>query len=264
MSRRKNRVPVEETGVEKKPIDDGTSKGSVDTYSSNINSTTNPLKNQEKKKEKKKDERRRTNVFATIVYPESAPADWIQIIKDTHVPTLISPLHDKDTLPDGSPKKAHYHVMQIYDGNKNFDTQVKPVFDRFGGVGREEILSQRGYARYMCHMDNPEKYQYEQAEIQELNGACYSAIVTLPTDELGMVDDMIDFIEDNDIYSFRKLLFWCKRNQREWYRVLVNNKTYVIKEYLKSRYWDLENEDKVARLTEMKYGKNADCDERED
>lgn len=52
MSRRKNRVPVEETGVEKKPIDEDTSKGSVDTYLSNINSTTNPLKNQEKKKEK--------------------------------------------------------------------------------------------------------------------------------------------------------------------------------------------------------------------
>lgn len=259
MNRRKSKK-TEET-VEKKPVDGGTSKDSVDsTYSSTINSTTKVLKNQRKKK----DERRRTNVFATIVYPESAPANWIQIVRDTHVPTLISPLHDKDVLPDGSPKKAHYHVMQIYDGNKNFETQVKPIFDRFGGVGREEILSQRGYARYMCHMDNPEKYQYEQEEVQELNGACYAAIVTLPTDEIGAVEAMIEFIEDNDIYSFRKLFMWCKDNQKDWFRLLASSKTYIIKEYLKSRYWDLENEDKVEYLTKVKSGTNTNSDERKD
>lgn len=243
MNRRKSKK-TEET-VEKKPSDVPPSEDQIDsTHSSTINSTTKMLKNQQEKK----DERRRTNVFATIVYPESAPADWIQIIKDTHVPTLISPLHDKDVLPDGSQKKAHYHVMQIYDGNKNFETQIKPIFDRFGGVGREEILSQRGYARYMCHMDNPEKYQYQQEEVQELNGACYSAIVTLPTDELGALEDMLDFIEDNDIYSFRKFLVWCKGNNKEWFRLLANSKTYIIKEYLKSRYWDLENEERVEQL----------------
>lgn len=247
-----------ENEVEKKPSGGGTSEDSIDsTHSSTINSTTKMLKNQQEKK----DERRRTNVFATIVYPESAPADWIQIIKDTHVPTLISPLHDKDVLPDGSQKKAHYHVMQIYDGNKNFETQIKPIFDRFGGVGREEILSQRGYARYMCHMDNPEKYQYQQEEVQELNGACYSAIVTLPTDELGALEDMLDFIEDNDIYSFRKFLMWCKGNNKEWFRLLANSKTYIIKEYLKSRYWDLENEERVEQLKACRYKDNKDLQE---
>lgn len=257
MNRRKSKKTEEVEVAEKKPSDGGTSKDSdSSTNSSTINSTTNVLKNQQKKK----DERRRTNVFATIVYPESAPADWIQIIKDTHVPTLISPLHDKDILPDGSPKKAHYHVMQIYDGNKNFETQVKPVFDRFGGVGREEILSQRGYARYMCHMDNPEKYQYEQEEVQEINGACYSATISLPTDELGMVDDMLCFIEDNDIYSFRKFLFWCKDNQKEWFRVLVSSKTYIIKEYLKSRYWDLTNEDELEHMLQMRYERLNDAE----
>lgn len=246
-----------ENEVEKKPSDGGTSEDQIDSTNSTINSTTKVLKNQHKKK----DERRRTNVFATIVYPESAPADWIQIIKDTHVSTLISPLHDKDVLPDGSQKKAHYHVMQIYDGNKNFETQIKPIFDRFGGVGREEILSQRGYARYMCHMDNPEKYQYQQEEVQELNGACYSAIVTLPTDELGALEDMLDFIEDNDIYSFRKFLMWCKGNNKEWFRLLANSKTYIIKEYLKSRYWDLENEERVEQLKAYRYKDNKDLQE---
>lgn len=239
MSRKKSKT------VEKKPIDGGTSKDSIDSHSLTINSTTNMLKNQHGKSN-------RTKVFATIVYPDSAPADWKEIVKDTHIPSFISPLHDKDKDPDGNQKKPHYHVMLIFDGLKNFETQVKPIFDRFGGVGREEVLSQRGYARYLCHMDNAEKYQYDASEVEELNGACYAVTITLPTDEIGAVEDMIEFIEDNDIYSFRKLFMWCKDNQKDWFRLLASSKTYIIKEYLKSRYWDLENEAKVEYLVARK------------
>ena len=242
---RKKSKKTEET-VEKKPVDGGTSKDLIDSNanSSTINSTTKTLINQGKKET-------RTKVFATIVYPDSAPSDWKEIVKETHVPAFISPLHDKDTDPNGKQKKPHYHVMLIFDSLKNFDTQVKPIFDRFGGVGREEVLSQRGYARYLCHKDNPEKYQYDEQEVEELNGACYAVTITLPTDEIGAVEDMIDFIEDNDIYSFRKLFMWCKDNQKDWFRLLASSKTYIIKEYLKSRYWDLENEAKVEYLRQQ-------------
>lgn len=249
---RKKSKKTEET-VEKKPVDGGTSKDLIDSNanSSTINSTTKTLINQGKKET-------RTKVFATIVYPDSAPSDWKEIVKETHVPAFISPLHDKDTDPNGKQKKPHYHVMLIFDSLKNFDTQVKPIFDRFGGVGREEVLSQRGYARYLCHKDNPEKYQYDEQEVEELNGACYAVTITLPTDEIGAVEDMIDFIEDNDIYSFRKLFMWCKDNQKDWFRLLASSKTYIIKEYLKSRYWDLENEAKVEYLRQQqgKQGKD--------
>lgn len=244
MSKRKQ--ILDELGIkaEKKP---GKSANltSKDDSSSTINSTTKSLINQGKSKTKET----RTRVFATIVYPDSAPVNWKQIIKDTHIPAFISPLHDKDTDPDGNQKKPHYHVLLIFDGLKNFETQVKPIFDRFGGVGREEVLSQRGYARYLCHMDNPEKYQYDQSEVEELNGACYAVTITLPTDEIGAVEAMIDFIEDNDIYSFRKLFRWCKDNQKDWFRLLASSKTYIIKEYLKSRYWDLANEVELEELT---------------
>lgn len=254
---RKNKEPKEKN-VEKKSSDVPPPEDQIDSSSSTINSTTKQLKNQQESSNKKAE---RTKFFATIVYPESAPANWEEIVRDTHVPTLISPLHDKDKDPDGNQKKAHYHVLMTFDSLKNFDTQIKPIFNSFGGVGREEVLSQRGYARYLCHMDNPEKYQYDPQEVQELNGACYSAIIMLPTDELGALEDMLDFIEDNDIYSFRKFLMWCKGNNKEWFRLLVNSKTYIIKEYLKSRYWDLENEERVEQLKAYRYRDNKDLQE---
>lgn len=66
-----------------------------------------------KKDEKTPPKEGRTRNYATIVYPESAPPNWISILEDEHIASFISPLHDKDIENDGenTPKKAHYHVI---------------------------------------------------------------------------------------------------------------------------------------------------------
>lgn len=55
-------------------------------------------------------EKKRTRNWATVVYPESAPDDWIMKLQEQCVPALISLLHDKDINADGTRKKEHYHV----------------------------------------------------------------------------------------------------------------------------------------------------------
>ena len=53
----------------------------------------------------------RSRIFATVVYPESAPEDWRERLEGEHVKAMVSPLHCLDTLPTGEVKKAHYHVL---------------------------------------------------------------------------------------------------------------------------------------------------------
>ena len=48
--------------------------------------------------------------------------------------------------------------MIMYDGKKSIE-QAKENFDKIGGVGCEIVNSTRGYARYLCHLDNPDKEQ---------------------------------------------------------------------------------------------------------
>lgn len=100
----------------------------------------------------------RTRSYACVLYPESAPENWRDILSDFHIPCLISPLHDKDVNPTGEKKKAHYHVLLLFDSVKS-ETQAREIFEAFGGVGCEKVNSVRGYARYLCHLDNPEKVQ---------------------------------------------------------------------------------------------------------
>ena len=181
----------------------------------------------------------RARNFATVVYPESAPENWREILAEQFIPAFISPLHDKDINPTGEPKKPHYHVVTMYEGKKSED-QARAVFEKIGGVGCEVVQSIRGYARYLCHLDNPEKAQYSPDDVQSLCAADYTSTIGLVTDKYKAVRDIIAYCKENDIYSYSDVLEYAMEQRGDWFRVLCDNGTYVIKEYLKSRQWSYE------------------------
>lgn len=211
-----------------------------------------PIKDPEKKKEaqKRADAKRagRTRNFATIVYPESAPENWREILDDLHVPTLISPLHDRDTNPNGEIKKAHYHVLMMWESPMNFATQIAPIFESIGAVGREQVNSARGYARYLCHMDNPEKHQYDMREVTQLGGANYLGLIQLPTDDIQMLKDIFSFIRKNEIYSMAEFLDVIAAHRPEWFSTVALSRGYIVDKYIKSRAW--ERDTGYQRVTE--------------
>ena len=182
----------------------------------------------------------RTRNFATVVYPDSAPENWQEILSEQFVPAFISPLHDKDKNPTGEPKKSHWHVMLMFDGVKTVD-QATEIFKKIGGVGCEVVQSQRGYARYLCHMDNPEKEPYNAENVRQLCGADYNGSIGLVTDKYKAIGEMIDYCEENGIVSYSELLMYCRMERFDWFRVLCDNGTFVIKEYLKSKLWTVKS-----------------------
>lgn len=181
----------------------------------------------------------RTRNFACVVYPESAPDNWQDILSDQFVPAFISPLHNKDLNPTGEVKKEHFHVMIMFDSVKTCE-QAKVIFDLIGGVGCEVVNSTRGYARYLCHLDNPEKAQYNIDDVRCLSGADYANVISLVTDKYKAIGEMIDFCQANNIFSYASLLEYCRLERFDWFRVLCDNGTVVIKEYLKSRSWTVQ------------------------
>lgn len=186
----------------------------------------------------------RTRNFATVVYPESAPVDWVDILTSQFIPSFISPLHDKDINPGGESKKPHYHVILMFDSVKTVD-QAKTIFDLIGGVGCEVVNSIRGYARYLCHLDNPEKHRYNPEDVKSLSGADYYSCCNLAIDRYKVIQDILDYCELYNVISYRELLMYCRTERFDWFRVLCDNGTYVIKEYLKSKKWEMDQ-----------YGKN--------
>jgi len=182
----------------------------------------------------KKDDRRRN--FATVVYPESASDNWIEVLGELCIPAFISPLHDQDVNPTGEIKKAHYHVILMFEGKKSQE-QVREILEKINGVGIEEVQSLRGYARYLCHLDNPEKAQYNVDDVVCVGGADYTSIIDLPKNRYKAIKEMMAYCTEHDIYAYSDLLEYASENHMDWFRVLCDSGTIVIKEYLKSKSW---------------------------
>lgn len=162
--------------------------------------------------------------------------DFIDILNDSHIQYLVSPLHKDDLQPNGETKKEHYHIMILYD-SPHTQEQAQAIFDSIGAVKCQAVNSTRGQARYLCHLDSPDKAQYSPSEVICGNGIDYMTLIALSSDKYGVIREIIQFIETNDVRSFSTLVMWCSDNNEQWFRHLCDDCTYIIKEYLQSRVW---------------------------
>lgn len=183
----------------------------------------------------KKDDRARTWTF--IVYPESAPENWRELLDEYHIPWVESPLHDKDINPDGSVKKAHWHVILLFDGKKSYE-QVKELADTINAPIPQKTANTKGLVRYLIHMDNPEKYQYKRDEIVCHSGADVGEYFALSSSSRrAVLWEIVEFIKENEIDNFSDFIGFClETDNRDWFDVAMNHNTLAINKLLDSIY----------------------------
>ena len=179
----------------------------------------------------------RKRCFATILYTESCVPDVIQKIETLHIPAFLSPLHDKDLKEDGEVKKPHYHLMFIFQGKKSKE-QVQKIFQGLGGVGCEVIESKIGMARYLCHLDDPDKAQYLPDDVICFSGADYFSVITSDIDRLRLISEMEQFCDENNCFIYSVLARYARDNRPDWHRVLTTSCTVHMMAYLKSLQYE--------------------------
>mgnify|MGYP001078521966 CR=1 FL=1 len=175
----------------------------------------------------------RSRNFASIIYPDSSPPDFIDRIGDLHLKAFLSPLHDRDD------KKPHFHLLLMYDGKKSSD-QVKVDLDFVGGVGCEIVKSSKGYARYLCHLDDIDKAQYCVDDVKCFGGLDYKSFIKDSTDKVSTLMEIMDFCDKYDVYSFYALCNYCRKYRSDWFSFLSGSSVF-IREWLKSREWSKES-----------------------
>lgn len=179
--------------------------------------------------------------WASVCYPESCPTNWLDILQDTRLQIAISPLHDKDLNPDGTVKKPHYHILFMFDGptTKN---RVKAICDSINAVNPIKIDSARGMYRYHIHIDNPDKYQYDDRDRILLNGFDKSNLDSFTEMEIDKLEnDILDLIESFNIIEYRDLIKLLKDNLYLNLLYVAKKRTIMLNAYLKSRKYSLKN-----------------------
>ena len=171
----------------------------------------------------------RTRNYATVIYSD----DCIDKLNELHIPCLISPWHDKDVNPTGELKKAHRHVLINFDSVKT-RKQCQELIEKIGGVGCEVVMSNRAYARYLCHLDNPEKHQYDINDVKSIGGIDYIELINSCADEIATLYDIIDYILNNNITNSREFLLFCRKDRPEWFACIFRHRhLYEVKEVIK-------------------------------
>lgn len=174
--------------------------------------------------------------WAFVAYPDSLPENWIEMLKQSGLKVAISPLHDRDTNPTGELKKSHYHVIVSYDGPTTFGN-VEGLTKRLNQPIPQPLEQVRGYYRYLTHEDNPEKAQYDKADIQTLNGFDIRDYVEMTKSEVGKyIREVQGFIRDNGITEYADLmdkLMDGGETLADWWEV-ASNHTLFFTAYLRS------------------------------
>lgn len=156
----------------------------------------NPISGGDLLKQAKKSSGKKARYWGTIIYPdnENLRPDYIDIIKQSGVPCIISPIHDLDVDQDGVIKKPHYHAVFVYENQKSF-AQMQDFFNSWGGVGAEVIQQISSYIPYLWHGNDKDKAQYNPDDCMCLNGFKISK-----------------YVRDADYKIFKRLSFFAKQN----------------------------------------------------
>lgn len=174
--------------------------------------------------------------WATVCYPESVPADWLEILKRSGVQAAVSPLHDRDLEADEkTPKKPHWHILMTYPGPKSL-ASMKAFCATFGGVQPVALEAVRGYYRYLTHKDNPEKAQYSEEGITLLNGFCILDWVELSRGEVAQIRrNLMGLIRELDLMEYADFMDQVEQAGTPEEFDVASNNTYFFNTYIASR-----------------------------
>lgn len=186
-----------------------------------------------------------------VVYPESAPTDWIDILTLKGLAFAVSPLHDKDINPSGESKKAHYHIILCFSGPTT-DKTVNDIMYELNQPSAIALESVRGYYRYFTHRDNPEKYQYDDSDIKLFNGFDVSDILN-SFEVFQILKEIQLIIIERNIVEYSDLMdLLLIEDKMECYNVACSH-TLFLNSYITSRRHKfdtkLKKSNKVNNLT---------------
>lgn len=182
--------------------------------------------------------------WAFVVYPESLPKNWEEIIVETGLPMAFSPLHDKDLNPTGEVKKPHYHVICYYENPTTSRAVKEYVTDKLNGTIPIKLESMLGMYRYHLHLDNPEKYQYDDRDRKFFNGFDVNKVDSLTYTEIGkLLREIQVLIKENNIYEYSDLLDILLENEKFNMWDVARNHTILLNSYITSKRHKLKDEE---------------------
>lgn len=189
--------------------------------------------------------------WLTEIYLESCAPDWLDYLRELQLGVAVSPCHDKDVKADGELVKPHHHLILEFP-NTTTSTFPEQVVNRINGVGCFQCISIKGSTRYLTHMDNPEKYQYPREDVKLFGGFDYEKYIHMESDDHKYLQQILKFIVEYKVYSFRDLTLFAMDYKTEWFNVIAYRSSIFLKEFMKSCVYSESEEYQVYNPLDLR------------
>lgn len=178
--------------------------------------------------------------WAFLVYPDSAPKEWLKLLKQYRIPFAVSPLHEPEPEEGEEEKKQHWHIFLKFDNKVSYESACDIVACT-NGTRPEHIKSGSGMYKYFAHVGYPEKQQFK-GGLDSISCYCgfdpdeYSGLTE--KEKNAKYKEICRFINDNDIKDycvFIDLLDRCEDLVINDYFTYVRKNPYPFVKYIDSR-----------------------------
>lgn len=181
-----------------------------------------------------KQQQGRSRNWVFVLFLKSATENWKEIINEYGVPWAHSPLHDKDIEEDGNKKQSHYHIVMKFNNLKSY-TQMLSLARKIGACNPDKVESLVAKVRYFTHRDSPNKYQYDEKEIQAFNGLdIHELLKPSKTETHAILREIRKYIRENNIKELADVYDYADQETALWSKVIDKN-VYSINGYISSR-----------------------------
>lgn len=183
-------------------------------------------------KKSRKLQRGRFQTF--IIYPESLPENWVELLESTGAPIAISPLHDKDVYesdkqPDqngngghvkGEIKKPHYHMIYVSPSIATIGSVRDKIRRLLGSGVARQGQTVENVEKQFAYLDHDSegaiiegKTKYDSKDVRLLNGFNinnYSSLSKLEKEQVAQT--VSNLIETREIYNSHRLYLYLIEN----------------------------------------------------
>ncbi|MBY4973384.1 replication protein [Streptococcus suis] len=199
---------------------------------------------------------KRSNKWAFLLYRDSVPENYLDILEEMHVPFVLSPWHDKDVnKKTGEFKKAHKHGALFFESLKSYSQVSELLSEKLNTPSHiEVVMSPKGMYDYFTHAENPDKTLYN---IEDIECGCgFELDKFLIEHDSGLfLEAVIDVITENDFTEFEDLVQYARFNDNSLLGLIIE-RTYFFTKFLDSRRHNPQN--KLKTSSEGTLASNSD------
>lgn len=170
------------------------------------------------------------------------------------IPHVISPLHNHDVFDSdeevldkegkviyshkkGDTKKPHYHAIICFSSSRS----LSKIRELFLNCMVQITASLPGSTRYLCHLDDSDKYLYDEQDVMSYHGFDYEKQKAKGVSDEDKLNMLCAIALNNDIKSLPALIaFLFNSMELNYLLQFLSKKTFFMKEFFNSLALDEE------------------------